>query len=74
MFVRIKKSGKYKYLQIVETKRTYGGIRQRVIASLGRLDNYLGNTNLMDIGRSFLDLYEATRSRPGKKSLVNILK
>jgi len=38
MFVRVKKSGKYQYLQIVENQRLDGRVRQRVIATLGRLD------------------------------------
>ena len=38
MFVRVKKSGKYQYLQIVENQRVDGRVRQRVIATLGRLD------------------------------------
>jgi hypothetical protein len=38
MFVRVKKSGKYEYLQIVHNERVNGRVRQRVIATLGRLD------------------------------------
>jgi len=38
MFVRAKKSGAYQYLQIVENERIDGQVRQRVIATLGRLD------------------------------------
>jgi len=38
MFVRAKKSGRYEYLQIVDNQRVDGHIRQRVIATLGRLD------------------------------------
>ena len=38
MFVRAKKSGVYEYLQIVENQRVDGHVRQRVIATLGRLD------------------------------------
>ena len=38
MFVRPKKSGKYEYLQVVENQRVDGKVRQRVIATLGRLD------------------------------------
>ena len=39
MFVRAKRSGAYEYLQIVENQRVDGRVRQRVIATLGRLDN-----------------------------------
>ncbi|MHC4392624.1 MAG: hypothetical protein ACYS22_15100 [Planctomycetota bacterium] len=42
MFVRIKRSGRgekvYEYLQIVESYRKDGKVRQRVIGTLGRLD------------------------------------
>ena len=38
MFARVKKSGKYQYLQIVENRKEKGKVKQRVIATLGRLD------------------------------------
>lgn len=38
MFARIKKSGKYQYLQIVENRREGAKIIQRVIATIGRMD------------------------------------
>ncbi len=38
MFVRAKKSGAYQYLQIIENQRIDGKVRQRVVATLGRLD------------------------------------
>lgn len=38
MFARTKKSGKYEYLQIVENHREGSKVNQRVIATLGRLD------------------------------------
>jgi len=38
MFVRAKKSGAYRYLQIVENHRIDGRVRQRVVATVGRLD------------------------------------
>ncbi len=31
MFARVKKSGKYQYLQIVENKKVKGKVKQRVI-------------------------------------------
>ena len=39
MFARIKKSGKYQYLQIVENSKVKSKVRQRVIATVGRLDH-----------------------------------
>jgi transposase len=38
MFARTKKSGKYEYLQIVENHREGAKVNQRVIATIGRLD------------------------------------
>jgi hypothetical protein len=38
MFARIKRSGRYEYLQIVHNERIDGRVRQTVIATLGRLD------------------------------------
>jgi arginine repressor len=38
MFFRVKKSGPRQYLQIVENFREGGGVRQRVLTTLGRLD------------------------------------
>ena len=38
MFARVKKSGKYQYLQIVENRKEKGKVKQRVIATIGRLD------------------------------------
>jgi transposase len=38
MFVRVKTSGPRQYLQVVENRWDEGGTRQRVVATLGRLD------------------------------------
>lgn len=38
MFVRVKKSGKYDYLQVVHNQKVAGQVIQNVIATLGRLD------------------------------------
>lgn len=38
MFVRVKKSGKYDYLQVVHNEKIAGKVKQNVIATLGRLD------------------------------------
>ena len=43
MFVRVKPSGPRKYLQIVENYRENGRVRQRVIATLGRVDLLAGS-------------------------------
>jgi transposase len=38
MFARVKKSGKYQYLQIVENRKVNKKVVQRVIATVGRMD------------------------------------
>ena len=38
MFARVKNSGKYQYLQIVENRKEKGKVKQRVISTIGRLD------------------------------------
>ena len=38
MFVRLKKTGSYQYLQIVQTYREGKKVKQRVISTLGRLE------------------------------------
>lgn len=47
MFARIKKSGKFQYVQVVHNQRVQGRVRQRVIATLGRL-NVLKQTGQLD--------------------------
>ena len=49
MFVRIKKSGDYQYLQIVRNFRTFKKIKQVVIGNMGRLDQYKKNGNLKHV-------------------------
>jgi hypothetical protein len=38
MFVRVKRAGEHKYLQLVENRREGKKTRQRIVATLGRLD------------------------------------
>lgn len=47
MFARVKKSGRYEYLQIVHNERVDGRVRQNVIATLGRLDQ-LGESGQLE--------------------------
>jgi len=46
MFFRVKQSGPRQYLQIVENFRHEGRVRQRVLTTLGRLDELRGSGNL----------------------------
>ena len=52
MFVREKTSGKYTYLQIVENRREGAKTRQRVVASLGRVETLLASGALDRLIRS----------------------
>ena len=38
LFARVKKSGPYQYVRVVHNERVEGRVRQRVVATLGRLD------------------------------------
>ena len=74
MFLRVKKSGKYEYLQIARSFRRWGRTNQEVVASLGRLDRYREDGTLVDLGHSFITLHEKlkkeerARSRRGRKA------
>ncbi|MEW5980146.1 MAG: IS1634 family transposase [Acidobacteriota bacterium] len=52
MFFRVKKSGPRQYLQIVENRWEQGGSRQRVIATLGRMDELREDGSLDGLLRS----------------------
>jgi transposase len=52
MFTRIKKSGPYQYLQIVHSYREGAKVKQRVIGTLGRLDELKENQGIDSLIRS----------------------
>jgi transposase len=52
MFARIKKSGKYQYLQIVQNRREGKKTVQRVISTLGRLDRLKAKGEIEAVVRS----------------------
>ena len=52
MFARIKKSGKYQYLQIVENRKEKGKVKQRVIATIGRMDQLQAKDRVETLIRS----------------------
>jgi hypothetical protein len=54
MFVRVKPSGAYKYLQIVHNYWDHGKVRQKVIASLGRLDKLVETGSIDGLTRSLM--------------------
>jgi transposase len=52
MFARIKKSGRNEYLQLVENRRKGGKISQRVVATIGRMDELRAGGDIETIIRS----------------------
>jgi transposase len=52
MFARIKKSGKYQYLQIVENTKEDKKVKQGVIATIGRMDRLEANHRIETLIRS----------------------
>lgn len=60
MFACVKKSGKYKYLQIVENRKEKGKVKQRVIATVGRMDKLQSNARIETLIRSLSRFSEQT--------------
>jgi transposase len=60
MFARIKKSGKYQYLQIVENRKEKGKVKQRVIATVGRMDQLQPKSRVETLIRSLSRFSEKT--------------
>ena len=58
MYFRVKRTGGYSYLQIVESLRQNGGVHQRVLSTLGRLDVLQAGGHLQGLMRSGLRLCE----------------
>ena len=52
MFARVKKSGRYEYLQIVENRRDGAKTVQRVICTIGRLDQLHSKGSIETLIRS----------------------
>lgn len=52
MFARVKKSGKYQYLQIVENRKEKGKVKQHVIATIGRMDQLQAKDRVETLIRS----------------------
>jgi transposase len=60
MFARVKKSGKYQYLQIVENKKEKGKVKQRVISTVGRMDQLQERGRVETLIRSLSRFSERT--------------
>ncbi len=52
MFARIKKSGKYQYLQIVKSRREGKKVVQQVIGTVGRMDRLNSKGEIESLVRS----------------------
>ena len=52
MFARVKKAGPYEYLQIVENRREGSKTIQRVIATIGRMDQMRAKGEIENLVRS----------------------
>jgi transposase len=73
MYFRVKRTGAYGYLQIVESFRAQGQVRQRVLSTVGRLDALQASGQLDALMRSGLrfceklaviDAHAAGRTKP----------
>jgi hypothetical protein len=58
MYFRVKRTGSYAYLQIVESFREQGRVRQRVLSTVGRLDTLQASGQLDTLMRSGLRFCE----------------
>jgi transposase len=54
MFVRVKPSGKYQYLQVVQNYREGAKVKQKVIGTLGRMDLLIESGTLDNLAQSLL--------------------
>ena len=63
MFARVKKSGGYEYLQIVHNERVGKKVRQRTIATLGRLDVLQATGQLDGVVASLAKYVQCTHRR-----------
>jgi hypothetical protein len=76
MFARVKRSGKHDYLQLVENRKEQGKVRQRVIATLGRLDELQAKGQIEGLARSLARLSEQVllilsgKSAPGVEAVT----
>ena len=71
MFARIKKSGKYQYLQIVENRREGDKTRQRVICTIGRMDKMHSKGDVETLVRSLARFSDMVLLVLSGKSQVN---
>jgi hypothetical protein len=58
MYFRVKRTGSYAYLQIVESFRERGQVHQRVLSTVGRLDTLQASGQLDTLMRSGIHFCE----------------
>lgn len=71
MFTRVKKSGHYQYLQIVENRREGRKTRQRVIGTIGRMDQIHARGDIEKLVRSLARFSEKVLLILSDRSKVN---
>lgn len=71
LFARIKKSGKYEYLQIVENRKEKGKVKQSVIATIGRMDKLAEKGRVETVIRSMSRFSEQALMILSRKSDVS---
>ena len=59
MFIKITKSGKHEYAQVVESYRENGATRHKVILNLGRLDMIKGNPTFQHLAIRLMEISNA---------------
>lgn len=72
MFTRVKKSSKNQYLQIVENRREGKKISQRVIATIGRMDQLQAKGSIETLIRSLSRFSEKALLILSGKGNVNV--
>jgi transposase len=68
MFVRVKPSGRRKYLQVAESFREGRKVRQRVVCTLGRLDELQAEGNIDGLMKSLARFADRVRIVEGHRS------
>jgi len=71
MFARVKKAGQYQYLQIVQNRREGKKTIQRVVATLGRLEDLQQKGDIESLVRSLSRFSETALMILSGKSIVN---
>ncbi len=63
MFIKVTKSGKHKYCQVVKSHREDGKVKHTVLFNLGRLDEIERNSSFANMGWRLLELSKAKTAK-----------